>query len=49
MTLSQHDLEFDAKHLWHPYTSLKNPGPGFGVESADGVYLNLSNGQRVVD
>ena len=49
MPLEFSHLEFDKKHLWHPYTNLANPSPVFGVESADGVYLNLSNGQRVVD
>jgi len=49
MPISQQDLDFDNAHLWHPYTNLKQPTPVFGVESADGVYLNLSNGQQVVD
>lgn len=49
MTISQSDLEFDNRHLWHPYTNLSNPSPIFGVESAEGVYLTLTNGQRVID
>lgn len=49
MALNQQQLEFDLKHIWHPYTNLDNPTPTFGVESADGVYLNLTNGQRVID
>jgi adenosylmethionine-8-amino-7-oxononanoate aminotransferase len=49
MSLTQSDLDFDLKHIWHPYTNLEKPTPVFGVESADGVHLNLSNGQRVVD
>lgn len=47
--ISQAQLDFDARHIWHPYTNLKKPTPVFGVESANGVYLNLSNGQRVID
>jgi len=49
MTLNQQQLDFDAEHIWHPYTNLDKPTPTFGVESADGVYLNLTNGQKVID
>ena len=49
MTLSKQQLQFDAEHIWHPYTNLENPTPTFGVESAEGVYLHLSNGQKVID
>lgn len=45
----EEDIDFDRKHIWHPYTNLSNPTPVFAVESAEGVYLNLSNGQRVID
>ena len=40
---------YDQKHLWHPYTSMLNPSPVFPVASADGVYLTLETGQRLVD
>lgn len=43
------DLAFDRQHLWHPYTSMQNPMPVYGVESASGVRLKLSTGQSVVD
>ncbi len=49
MPISPSQLEFDSQHIWHPYTNLKSPTPVFGVESADGVYLNLSSGERVID
>jgi adenosylmethionine-8-amino-7-oxononanoate aminotransferase len=42
-------LDFDKKHIWHPYTSATSPLPCFMVESADGVYINLSGGQRIID
>ena len=42
-------LKFDAKHIWHPYTSATNPLPCFFAESADGVYINMAGGQRVID
>ncbi len=43
------DLSFDLKHIWHPYTSMTNPLPCYPVVSADGVYLQLENGQRLID
>lgn len=43
------DIAFDQNHLWHPYTSLTHPTRTYPVESAEGVYLNLSNGQRLID
>lgn len=49
MTINKQKLKFDTNHIWHPYTNLKHPTPVFGVESGDGVYLNLTNGQRVID
>ena len=35
--------------VWHPYSSMINPQPLFEVTSADGVYLNLADGRRVID
>lgn len=42
-------LEFDQKHLWHPYTNVTKPGPTFVVEEAEGVWLTLDDGTRVID
>jgi adenosylmethionine-8-amino-7-oxononanoate aminotransferase len=42
-------LEFDRKHIWHPYTSAVSPLPCFMAESAEGVYINLSGGRRIID
>ncbi len=46
-TLSQ--LEFDQQHLWHPYTNVVKPGPTFVVKEAEGVYLTLDDGTRLID
>ncbi|MCG7587263.1 aminotransferase class III-fold pyridoxal phosphate-dependent enzyme, partial [Photobacterium sp. OFAV2-7] len=43
------DLEFDQQHVWHPYTSTLNPLPCYPVESADGVYLHLEDGRKIID
>lgn len=42
-------LEFDKKHIWHPYTSLLNPLPVYPVQSAKGIYLTLEDGRKLID
>ncbi|WP_114287782.1 adenosylmethionine--8-amino-7-oxononanoate transaminase [Candidatus Halocynthiibacter alkanivorans] len=41
--------EFDANHLWHPYTSVTKPGPTYRVASADGITLTLEDGSQMID
>ena len=48
-TTNSIDLQFDKKHLWHPYTSMANALPAYGVVAADGVELQLQDGSRLVD
>ncbi|WNC66797.1 adenosylmethionine--8-amino-7-oxononanoate transaminase [Thalassotalea nanhaiensis] len=42
-------LSYDQEHLWHPYTSMTNPLPSYVVEDAEGVYLQLASGERIID
>ena len=43
------DIEFDRRHIWHPYTSATQPLPCYPVTSANGVYLHLETGEQLVD
>ena len=42
-------LALDRRHVWHPYAAMPNTGPVFPVQSAQGVYLELETGERLVD
>lgn len=42
-------LEFDARHLWHPYTNVLQPGPMHLITSADGVWLTTEDGTQMID
>ena len=44
-----HLLSIDREHIWHPYASMSSPSPVYPVASAEGVYLNLSDGRRLLD
>ncbi|PTB84864.1 adenosylmethionine--8-amino-7-oxononanoate transaminase, partial [Pseudidiomarina aestuarii] len=43
------DLEFDRHHIWHPYTSFKNPLPAYPVVAAAGCELKLEDGRQLID
>lgn len=42
-------MMFDQQHIWHPYTSMTKPLPCYHVDSAEGVYLTLNDGTRLID
>ncbi|MEM9128044.1 MAG: aminotransferase class III-fold pyridoxal phosphate-dependent enzyme, partial [Pseudomonadota bacterium] len=42
-------LEFDARHLWHPYTNVLDPGAMHLITRADGVWLTRDDGVRMID
>ena len=42
-------LSYDREHIWHPYSSMKDPLPVYPVESATGVRLKLEDGRELVD
>lgn len=43
------NLAFDKKHIWHPYTSMTSPLPVYHVESAQGVRIQLKDGNQLID
>jgi adenosylmethionine-8-amino-7-oxononanoate aminotransferase len=42
-------LDFDRRHIWHPYTSTTDPLPVRQVVSASGVRLRLADGRELID
>jgi len=42
-------VNIEENHIWHPYANIPNKVPTYQVDSAEGVYLNLKNGNRVID
>ncbi len=51
MTLSslEAQIAIDYEHIWHPYSAMHSELPVFHVDSANGVYLNLSDGKKLID
>lgn len=42
-------LDFERRHVWHPYASMQSPIPVYPVKRAEGVYLEFEDGRRVID
>ena len=47
--MTQDDLAFDQRHIWHPYTSMTAPLPVYPVVAAHGCELELASGEQLVD
>lgn len=47
--ITPEELVFDAEHIWHPYSTTINRVDMFPVVGAEGVYLHLNDGRRVID
>lgn len=47
--MTTEDIEFDQKHIWHPYTSLSKPLPCYYVDSCHGCKIKLHDGKELVD
>ncbi|AMO55248.1 adenosylmethionine-8-amino-7-oxononanoate aminotransferase [Endozoicomonas montiporae] len=47
--LSTGDLEFESRHIWHPYNSTNSKVPVFPVTAANGVKLTLNDGREIID
>lgn len=43
------NIEFDARHIWHPYTSAIDPLPCYEVTHAEGCTLTFASGEQVID
>lgn len=46
---AQQILDFDRQHIWHPYAALPSETPIYPVEQANGVLIQLMNGQTLID
>jgi adenosylmethionine-8-amino-7-oxononanoate aminotransferase len=42
-------IAIDSAHIWHPYSAMHSDLPVFHVDSASGVYLQLSDGRQLID
>jgi adenosylmethionine---8-amino-7-oxononanoate aminotransferase len=48
--MTEHELlDFDKAHIWHPYTSATKALRCYPVAKAEGVYIELMNGRRLID
>ena len=45
----EQQLALDASHIWHPYSAMHGGNRVYHVESATGVEIRLSSGERLVD
>lgn len=43
------DVDFDYRHIWHPYSQMPAQSKPLPVVSAEGVYLKLADGRQLID
>ncbi len=43
------DIDFDSQHIWHPYSAMPAQSKPLPVVSAEGVYIKLADGRRLID
>ncbi|MAD89692.1 MAG: adenosylmethionine--8-amino-7-oxononanoate transaminase [Pseudoalteromonas sp.] len=43
------DIKFDKQHIWHPYTSIGDPLPVYGVTHTEQNKLYLDDGTELID
>jgi adenosylmethionine-8-amino-7-oxononanoate aminotransferase len=48
-TSSKNRVAIDNDHIWHPYSAMHGGGPVYHVDSAENVYLHLSDGSKLID
>ena len=41
--------DFDRRHIWHPYTSVRQPLPAYQAVSTAGVRITLADGSQLID
>jgi adenosylmethionine-8-amino-7-oxononanoate aminotransferase len=41
--------DIDKNILWHPYSSMTDPGPIWQVVGAEGVHIELADGRKLID
>ncbi|MEN8179953.1 MAG: adenosylmethionine--8-amino-7-oxononanoate transaminase [Pseudomonadota bacterium] len=46
---SNHWIDYDRRHVWHPYSAIGADLPVYPVESAHGVRLRLQDGRELID
>ena len=42
-------LEYDQKHVWHPYAKLPNPVQAIGVKKTQGSIITLADDRELID
>ena len=42
-------IDFERRHVWHPYASMNHPTSVYPVKSAAGVMLEFEDGRKVID